>query len=46
MVSPHILNPKRTGMVVVVVVVVVVAVFDPPLPPVFFPKMYVLKRGF
>ena len=42
MVSPHILNPKRTGMVVVVVV----AVFDPPLPPVFFPKMYVLKRGF
>ena len=44
MVSPHILNPKRTGMVVVVVVVV--AVFDPPLPPVFLPKMYVLKRGF
>ena len=41
MVSPHILNPKRTGMVVVVV-----TVFDPPLPPVFFPKMYVLKRGF
>ena len=39
MVSPHILNPKRTGMVVV-------AVFDPPLPPVFFPKMYVLKRVF